>query len=229
MLSSADLQKGLMPPPMRPRSQQVPLRWLRGGLDVIYPRENADLHRRIAAGGLLISEQPLGMPTSARLFPLRNRLVSGLSFGTLVMEAHARSGSLITARLAGEQGRDVFAVPGSPLEGRSQGTNQLLKDGAILVTSIEDIVNAAPPTTPAPYTAGFHEPDPAHAPTVLDETQIEPLKAQILENLTLDPTAIDALALECQVAASQMQSALTDLEITGQIIRIPGGLLAKAP
>ena len=122
-----------------------------GGLDMIYPRENHNLHQAIARDGLIVSEQPLGMPTSARLFPLRNRLVSGLSLGTLVVEANARSGSLITARLAGEQGREVMAVPGSPLDGRSEGTNQLIRQGATLIAGPEDLHDVfATLGTPAP-------------------------------------------------------------------------------
>ena len=96
---------------------------------MIYPRENAGLHHQTAEQSLLVSEQPLGTPTSVRLFPLRNRLISGLSLGTLVVEANARSGSLITARLTAKQSREVFAIPGSPLEGRAEGSNQLIKQG----------------------------------------------------------------------------------------------------
>lgn len=146
-----------------------------GGIDVIYPRENKGLYDQIAEQGLILAEQPLHMPTSARLFPLRNRLVSGLSKGTLVVEANARSGSLITARLAAEQGREVFAVPGSPLEGRAAGTNDLIKQGATLVTRVEDILDvfdilpvalSQPPIAPmpAPSTGRSSQPPIASQP-----------------------------------------------------------------
>ncbi len=192
-----------------------------GGLDVVYPRENSDLHHQIAQQGLLISEQPLGMPTSARLFPLRNRLVSGLSHGTLVVEANARSGSLITARLAAEQGREVFAIPGSPLEGRAEGTNYLIKQGATLVTSPADILESLNILTGP----GFEPPKPAIPAPSSGGGSLHDL---ILENLSLSPVPIDALALECQVTAALMQPALADLEMAGLIERHPGGHISKA-
>lgn len=192
-----------------------------GGLDVIYPRENTDLHHQIAKQGLLISEQPLGMPTSARLFPLRNRLVSGLSLGTLVVEANARSGSLITARLAAEQGREVFAIPGSPLEGRAEGTNQLIKQEANLVTSPEDILEALD-TVAGP---GFEPPKPTPAQPLPADASLHDL---ILQNLSPEPVPIDTLALECQVTAALMQPTLADLEMAGLIERHPGGHISKA-
>lgn len=114
---------------------------LAGGLDTFYPPENKALQRAIADTGLLVSEMPLGSTPTAQHFPRRNRLISGLSAGTLVVEATERSGSLITARYAGEQGRDVFAVPGSPLDGRSKGTNRLIKDGAYLAETAQDILD----------------------------------------------------------------------------------------
>lgn len=206
-----------------------------GGLDVIYPRENTDLHHVLATDGLIISEQRLGMPTSARLFPLRNRLVSGLSLGTVVVEANARSGSLITARLAGEQGREVFAVPGSPLEGRSEGTNQLLKQGATLVTKGDDILDVLASTPLDIFSSAvpkddstplFGPPEPQASPTQAASKDLNDL---ILENLTLDPIPIDALALECKVSAAAIQAALADLELGGLILRHVGGQVSKAP
>jgi len=112
-----------------------------GGLDVTYPRENADLQDAIAERGLLVTDEPLGTQPQARHFPKRNRIISGLSLGVLVVEAAHRSGSLITARLAGEQGREVFAVPGSPLDPRAKGANALLKSGAMLVEEAGDILD----------------------------------------------------------------------------------------
>src|SRR6476620_10689747 len=118
---------------------------LAGGIDIVYPPENADLQRAIGEQGLLLSERSPGFAPRGKDFPRRNRLLSGISLGVVVVEAAERSGSLITARFAGEQGREVFAVPGSPLDPRSAGTNNLLKQGACLVTSARDIVEALAP------------------------------------------------------------------------------------
>ncbi len=115
---------------------------LAGGVDVTYPPENAELHERIAAEGAVISEQPMGLQPTARHFPPRNRLISGLSFGVLVVEAAIRSGSLITARMALEQGRKVFAVPGSPRDPRAGGANKLIRDGALLTETAKDVIEA---------------------------------------------------------------------------------------
>ena len=132
-----------------------------GGIDHIYPREHRDLHENIARQGLVLSEMPLGTIPTARDFPRRNRIISGLSLGTLVVEAALRSGSLITARFAGEQGREVMAVPGSPLDPRARGSNQLLRDGAALIECVGDIVailENAQPVMPHPVTAnGLNE------------------------------------------------------------------------
>jgi len=116
---------------------------LAGGIDVVYPPEHADLQARIGAEGCLVCEQPPGFSPRGQDFPRRNRIISGISSGVVVVEAAKRSGTLITARFAGEQGRDVFAVPGHPLDPRAEGTNQLIKDGAILVTDVEDILRAS--------------------------------------------------------------------------------------
>src|SRR5690606_29478742 len=115
---------------------------LGGGIDDIYPPENAELHARIGTEGCILSESPMGARAQARDFPRRNRIISGLSRGVVVVEAELKSGSLITARLAAEQGRDVFAVPGSPLDPRTRGTNDLLRQGAILCEGIEDVERA---------------------------------------------------------------------------------------
>lgn len=117
-----------------------------GGIDNIYPPEHADLHRRIAGSGCIVSEMPPGFTPRAQDFPRRNRIISGLSRGVLVIEAARRSGTLVTARLAGEQGREVFAVPGNPLDPRAEGTNRLLKSGATLVTEADDIIEALRPS-----------------------------------------------------------------------------------
>jgi DNA processing protein len=132
---------------------------LAGGQDHVYPREHADLADAVAAEGALISEMPLGWEPRARDFPRRNRLISGLAVGIVVVEAARRSGSLITARFALEQGREVFAVPGSPLDPRAEGTNDLLKQGATLVTEATDVITVVRPILGEPVEAAVAEPD----------------------------------------------------------------------
>ena len=139
---------------------------LAGGQDHIYPREHADLADAVAAEGALISEMPLGWEPRARDFPRRNRLISGLAVGIVVVEAARRSGSLITARFALEQGREVFAVPGSPLDPRAEGTNDLLKQGATLVTEAADVITVVRPILGEPVEAAVAEPDAPPLPAV---------------------------------------------------------------
>ncbi|MFT5540292.1 MAG: DNA processing protein, partial [Alphaproteobacteria bacterium] len=139
-----------------------------GGVDVNYPRENTALYHDIVARGAVISEQPWGMQPTARHFPHRNRIVSGLALGTVVVEATLRSGSLITARLAGEQGREVLAVPGNPLDPRSQGTNGLIRDGATLIQGADDVLEALAPQLRAPIA------DPRSDPGAAQEAAQEP-------------------------------------------------------
>ena len=196
-----------------------------GGIDMIYPKENAALHRQIAEHGLIITEQALGTPTRAQLFPLRNRLVSGLSLGLVVTEATTRSGSLISARLAGEQGREVFAVPGSPLEERSQGANHLLKQGAHMAANAADVIEVlgSSPRFESPQRQADFVPEP------LPLKDAKPLLAKILENLSTHPVGIDALIQECEVPAHTMKSALADLELMGDIHQHPGGQYSRAP
>jgi DNA processing protein len=140
---------------------------LAGGIDIVYPPENAELQHAIGERGLLISERSPGFSPRGKDFPRRNRLISGISLGVVVIEAAERSGSLITARFAGEQGREAFAVPGSPLDPRSAGTNNLLKQGACLVTSARDILETLapilgrPPAPPPPTSIGR----PSRCPT----------------------------------------------------------------
>jgi DNA processing protein len=134
-------------------------------VDVAYPSEHEELMERIAATGAIVSERPLGAVPQARHFPRRNRLISGLSLGIVVVEAAPQSGSLITARLAAEQGREVMAVPGSPLDPRHRGTNQLLRDGATLVESAADVIAALGPLAP-----DQHRPQPRPAPSAEIQT-----------------------------------------------------------
>ena len=195
-----------------------------GGVDVIYPTENTQLALSIAQTGLRLSEQPIGLQPMARHFPSRNRIISGLSQATIVVEAAARSGSLITARDALDQGREVLAVPGHPFDARAAGCNMLLRDGATLVRSAADVIEALTAATqtaqPAPEPAP-HLPKP---PRSLRDTAA--LHSQILARLGPSPLAEDQLIRDLQVAAADVAPALVDLELEGQIARRPGGLLS---
>jgi DNA processing protein len=201
-----------------------------GGVDVIYPAENSKLASDILANGLRLSEQPIGLIPQARHFPSRNRLVSGLAQAVVVVEAAAKSGSLITARTALDQGRDVMAVPGHPIDARASGCNMLIRDGAILVRNAEDVIDALPQIpllkpAPAPQTEMPLDAAPV-PPRSLRETAS--LHAQILNRLGPSPLAEDQLIRDLSTPAHKVAPALLDLELDGRITRHPGGLLALA-
>ena len=191
---------------------------LGGGVDDIYPAENADLYRQVVEHGCIVSESPVGARAQARDFPRRNRIISGLSRGVIVVEAEIRSGSLITARLANEQGRDVFAVPGSPLDPRSKGPNELLRQGAILCEGVEDVERAF--TT----LRTLREPPGASpfdgAPDDLDDALIERVAAL----LSPTPTPRDELARALGLPVGVVAAALLELTLTGRASLLPGGL-----
>lgn len=184
---------------------------LAGGIDQVYPLRNGRLHADIARRGLLLSEMPWGLPPYARAFPRRNRIVSGLSAGVVVIEAAARSGSMITARLAAEQGRDVFVVPGSPADPHYDGSNSLIHDGAILVRHANDILRALERPAIAPQPLGESGRKPA-----------EPGVAKVLAALGSVPTAVDELVRRCQVSAAAMAEVLLALELEGRLERHRG-------
>ncbi len=194
-----------------------------GGVDIIYPTENTTLADQILKCGTLISEQPMGLQPQARHFPARNRIVSGLSGCVVVVEAAAKSGSLITARNALDQGRDVLAVPGHPFDGRAAGCNMLIRDGAILVRSGADVIEAlgvAPPARSATII-------PLHAPEPRSLRETASLHAQILARLGPSPMAEDQLIRDIGTTSHLMAPALIDLELDGKIARQAGGLLAR--
>jgi len=206
-----------------------------GGVDVIYPTENTSLAQDISRRGLLLSEQPMGLTPQARHFPRRNRIISGLASAVVVVEAAAKSGSLITARDALDQGREVLAVPGHPFDARASGCNMLIRDGAQLIRNADDIIAALPPL-PTRVTASdpqqqlqLDAPQPPSQPPPqrrsLRETAA--LHLQILSRLGPSPTAEDQLIRDLATPARDISPALTDLELEGEIIRQPGGLLSR--
>ncbi|MEZ5857403.1 MAG: DNA-processing protein DprA [Geminicoccaceae bacterium] len=208
---------------------------LGSGIDVAYPPENAELLARIATEGLVVSERPIGTPPLARHFPRRNRIIAGLASAVLVVEAAARSGSLMTARLAAAEGREVLAVPGSPLDPRHAGTNQLLRDGAALVTSIDDVLEALPawsrPSPPAepPPRALRRAAKPRAAPPV--ERPVAPAPAlpdRIAVLVGVEPMPVDEVIRQCHAKPAEVQQALLDLELDGRVRRHPGNRISRA-
>lgn len=195
---------------------------LAGGLDLPYPPENAGLCNEIAErGGAVISEMPFGWQPRAQDFPRRNRLVAGAALGLVVIEAAQRSGSLISARLAGEMGRLVFAVPGSPLDPRAAGSNGLLKDGATLVTEAADIASAIAPLagTRPPRTAPLAEPPELSATPPPGEDE----RAGVLEVLGPTPVAVDEVIRHTGLSAAQVSMVLLELDLAGRLERHAGG------
>jgi DNA processing protein len=199
---------------------------LAGGHDKVYPPEHADLLEEIVEHGAAVSEMPLGHELRAHDFPRRNRIIAGIAIGVVVVEAAERSGSLITARLALEAGREVFAVPGSPIDPRAGGTNRLLKQGATLVTNAADVIEALTPILGRP-----EPPTPVREPPP-EETPAEPasaddrLRARIVELLSPTPVAIDDLVREARAQPSAVQIVLLELELAGRLERHGSGLVS---
>jgi DNA processing protein len=189
------------------------------GLDRVYPRQHLELARRIAERGLMVSEYPLGTPPLAQNFPKRNRIISALSQGTVVVEAALKSGSLITARQAAEQGREVFAIPGSIHSPQSRGCHWLLKQGAKLVESAQDVLEElrAPIEHPLMGSASSEE----HA------AQHDEPKDGLLAALGFDPVTLDALVARTGIATADLQARLLELELDGEVARLPGGLFQR--
>jgi DNA processing protein len=200
-----------------------------GGLDRPYPRENAGLQARIVAeGGLVLSEAPLGTAPLARHFPRRNRIVAGLSLGVVVIEAALQSGTLITARLAAEAGRELFAVPGSPLDPRSRGSNDLIRRGARLTETAEDVL-AFLPEAPAALPILHLAELPEMPPETMEEPPAETgAAAQVLEMIGATPIAVDELGRRCQLSSPELSAILLELELAGRIETLPGNRVALA-
>jgi DNA processing protein len=203
-----------------------------GGVDVVYPEENRGLHEALAQQGAVVAELPLGTEPLARHFPRRNRIISGMTLGVVVVEAAARSGSLITARYALEQGREVFAVPGSPLDPRCRGCNDLLRHGAILTETAEDVLSqlrpalamtvtsSSPVRAPTPQPANW--PSPEAVQTIGDEAGMD----LVLERLSPTPVAVDELVRQCHLSAAAVATLLLELELAGKVERHPGNFVS---
>jgi len=196
-----------------------------GGIDVVYPPENAGLYERIVEQGVVVAEEALGTVPRGRHFPKRNRIISGLALGVLVIEAAQRSGSLITARLALEQGREVFAVPGSPLDPRCQGTNELIRRGATLAASADDVLEqieamVRPPVAERPRSE-YAGPAP-----VLDQQELEKARGTVVEALGPAPVQVDEIVRQCQLSPAVVAAVLLELELAGRLDRHPGNQLS---
>jgi DNA processing protein len=190
------------------------------GVDVVYPPGNAPLAREIASRGLLVSEFALGFPATKQNFPRRNRVISGLTLGTLVVEAALSSGSLITARAALEQGREVFAVPGSIHSPLSKGCHSLIKSGAKLVESAEDVLSELA----ALQSGGASLPDGIPPAATIRQS---PGHSPLLEQMGFDPVDIDSLCARAGLSAQQVSAELLRLEMEGQVAALPGGLYQR--
>jgi DNA processing protein len=198
-----------------------------GGVDVIYPAENAGLAEKILAQGCRLSEQPMGLEPQARHFPLRNRIVAGLSRAVVVVEAAAKSGSLITARDAADLGRDVMAVPGHPFDARAAGCNMLIRDGATLVRGASDVLEAMGMARVAEPAMARVVPLPGPAAATRPLADMAALHGLILARLGPSPLAEDQLIRDLAMPSASVTAELVTLELEGRISRQAGGLLAR--
>ena len=206
-----------------------------GGVEIAYPPEHAELQARIAAEGLLLSELPPGTEPQARHFPRRNRLIAGIARGLVLVEAANGSGSMITARLAGEGGREVMAVPGHPADPRSKGGNRLIRDGATLVESAEDVLAVL---SPFALSAAASAPRPRLSPHCQPALPLQPRPVgrppesgadALLSLLSVEGVALDELVRGSGLSAAEVQARLTDLEIEGKVARLGGGRVGRLP
>ena len=209
-----------------------------GGIDVVYPPEHAALQEEIAATGLLVTEQPPGLEPLPRHFPARNRIIAALAVGTVVVEAAPRSGSLITARLASDYGREVMAIPGSPLDPRSHGCNDLIREGAVLVQSVADVIELITSFDGVPR-SGFREDEADaydHGPAEValeqwpapDDAAQDAVMVAIAALLSTAPVAVDELVRQSGAVAASVQMALIELELAGELVRHAGGRVSRA-
>lgn len=194
---------------------------LAGGVDDVYPAENAILTQAVRRKGVLVSEREIGHAARAADFPRRNRIISGLSLGVVVVEAELKSGSLITARLAGEQGREVFAVPGSPIDPRARGSNGLLRQGAILVEGAEDVLDVLDAQP------GMAEPGPAYSDEEAPDSLSQGEAQRLEELLSPTPTRLDDLARDAGAHPAAVAAVLVELALAGRVELLPGGYVVR--
>jgi DNA processing protein len=190
-----------------------------GGIDIFYPPENETRQRTIAERGLLVAEQPPGVEPRARHFPYRNRIIAGLAHGTVVVEAAPKSGSLITARYAADYGREVMAVPGSPLDPRAQGCNQLIREGATLIQNADDVLEAIRPFNLRPLAQPGRDYAAPAAPADASETE----RSAVLDLLSPTPVAVDEIVRQAGLSPATVQTVLLELELAGRLERHAGG------
>lgn len=209
---------------------------LAGGIDIVYPPEHDTLQARIGEEGCLVTEQPPGFVPRGKDFPRRNRLISGISRGVVVIEAARRSGTLVTARFAGEQGREVFAVPGHPLDPRAEGTNQLLKSGATIATEPQDVLDALAPQF-ARDAPGLTETDVAFVASQTPAVDVTPPRAepgeteraQVLAALGAHPVEVDEIVRATALGVREVRILLMELDLAGEIVRHGHQLVSRAP
>ncbi len=195
-----------------------------GGVDHFYPPENADLQRAIASAGLLVTEMPIGAAPRAEHFPRRNRIISGMSRAVIIVEAALRSGSLITARFANEQGREVFSVPGSPLDPRCEGSNKLIREGANILTSVNDVLDFLS-AEKSPLQGHMFEQD-AEPLLPPDQDADDATRREVIGLLSANAVDIDDLIREAQCQPEAVMAVLLELEVAGRVTRSAGGMVA---
>lgn len=197
-----------------------------GGIDNVYPPENASLYQQLFEKGAVISEQPFASLPFAGSFPSRNRIIAGMSLGIVVVEASPKSGSLITARLALEYNREIFAVPGTPLDPRSRGCNQLIRQGAILTETADDIIATISGQRTQPRQISLFEPPAASFLVQMDESEMDNVREKIAGKLSAAPISIDELIEQAGVGAATVQGVLLELELAGRLRRSAGNQVA---
>ncbi len=192
------------------------------GIDHVYPPENQSLYDSIVKQGAIITEQPFGAAPHAHSFPGRNRIISGISFGTVVVEASLKSGSLITSRFALDQNREVFAVPGSPMDPRCKGTNNLIKQGAIVCESIDDVISAFRHQIPLSIKEQEREDFTAAQAPAPDEGELNEARKLVHSKLAYNPVLVDELLIQCQLTPNLLSLVLLELELAGRLQRHAG-------
>jgi DNA processing protein len=200
---------------------------LAGGIDHIYPLENRELYHKIAEQGLIVAESSLGTIPQASFFPRRNRIIAGLSLGVIIVEAAKQSGSLVTARFALEQGREVLAVPGSPLDPRSYGTNMLIRQGATLIQNSDDVISAVENLSKIKFNLRHQQKKRTFQEgSDLNRESDEKIQQLVLDLLSISPIGVDEIIRECHFSTAEITLALLELEFRGRIQRHPGNQIS---